>query len=174
MERGQGRRWAPLSCLADEEEGDMGRSSQKKKKEDGEDRTRRTGEEEEMVGGEGESVEKGGESETQTGRDKALEKGKEDVLKLLRGKRSQEVKEKEGKRKSEENGNGAGGRVVSRGGRIRGGGRKQEESYNAAVVSVSCVPRAGSPDWSVRAPGLRLHLGLSSWKETGLYWRILL
>lgn len=56
----------------------------------------------------------------------------------------------------------------------KGGGRKQEESYNAAVVSVSCVPRAGSPDWSVRAPGLRLHLGLSSWKETGLYRRILL
>ena len=92
-------------------------------------------------------------SETQTGRDKALEKGKEDVLKLLRGKRSQEVKEKEGKRKSEENGNGVGGRVVSRGRWIRGGGRKQEESYNAAVVSVSCVPQAGSPDWSARAPG---------------------
>ena len=127
----------------------MGRSSQKKKKEDGEDRTRRTGRTKKRGG----SVEEGGVSETQTGRDKALEKGKEDVLKLLRGKRSQEVKEKEGKRKSEENGNGVGGRVVSRGRWIRGGGRKQEESYNAAVVSVSCVPRAGSPDWSARAPG---------------------
>lgn len=113
----------------------MGRSSQKKKKEDGEDRTRRTGEEEETVGGEGESVEKGGESETQTGRDKALEKGKEDVLKLLRGKRSQEVKEKEGKRKSEENGNGAGGRVVSRGGRIRG----EEENRKRVIMLPSSL-----------------------------------
>lgn len=43
---------------------------------------------------------------------KRLEKGKEDVLK-----RNQEVKENEGKRKSEENGNRAGGR-----GRVEGSG----------------------------------------------------
>lgn len=58
------------------------------------------------------------------------------------------MKEKEGKRKSEENGN----REVEGGfveGWIRGGGRKQEESYNATVVSVSSVPRLSSPDWSV-------------------------
>lgn len=61
---------------------------------------------------------------------------------------SQEVKEKEGKRKSEENGNGAGGRAMS-----RGVNKGEEENRKRVIMlqsSVSCVPRAGSPDWLVR------------------------
>lgn len=81
------------------------------------------------------------------------------------------MKEKQGKRKSEENGNGAGGRAMSTG--VKG----EEENRKTVIMlqsSVSCVPRAGSPDWSVREPGIRLHRGLSFWKETVVNQRILL
>lgn len=63
-------------------------------------------------------------------------------------KRSQEVKEKEGKTESKENGNKAEGK-----GRIRGE-ENRKAGYNAAVISVSCVPRSGRPDRPVKEPRL--------------------
>lgn len=46
------------------------------------------------------------------------------------------MKEKEGKRKSEDRGNGVGGRAVSRG-VYKGGGRKQEERPQSSLFPVS-------------------------------------
>lgn len=68
-------------------------------------------------------------------------------------KRSQEVKEKEGRAESKETGNKAEGKR-----RIRGE-ENRKAGYNAAVVSVSCVPPTDRPDWPVKEPGLREAFG---------------
>lgn len=63
-------------------------------------------------------------------------------------KRSQEVEEKEGKTESKANGNEEEGK-----GRIRGE-ENRKAGYNAAVVSVSCVPPSGRPGLPVKEPRL--------------------
>lgn len=85
----------------------------------------------------------------------APEKGKEDVLESREEKESGSERERKG---GEWRGSGGGG--VSTG-LDKGGGRKQEEGYNAAVFSVSRVPRLGSPDWFAGAPRVCLRHGLA-------------
>lgn len=48
------------------------------------------------------------------------------------------------------------------------GEENRKTSYNAAVVSVSCVPRVGSSDWFMEEPRLCLHHSLSFNKDTFL------
>lgn len=100
---------------------------------------------------------KGRQSQTSRSRQderRAWRKGRKMFYSCKR-KRSQEVKQKEGKTESEENGNKAEGK-----GRIRGE-ENRKASYNAAVISVSCVPLLGPPDWPVNGPSLCLHQDLS-------------
>lgn len=78
------------------------------------------------------------------------------------------MKEKEGKTESKEKGNKVEGKR-----RIRGE-ENRKVSNNAAVVSVSCVPRSGPPDWPAKEPRLPLHHDLSFRKDTFVNKRILL
>lgn len=91
--------------------------------------------------------------EVETGREEGLGKRGRKMFWSRKRKRSQEVKEKEGRAESRETGNKAEGK-----GRIRGE-ENRKAGYNAAVVSVSCVPPSSRPDWPVKEPGLREAFG---------------